>query len=34
MSSLLYLSNQKLNLLQDNKSVTVPCQAIDQYKRI
>ena len=33
MSSLLYLSNQKLNLLQDNKSITVPCQAIDQYKK-
>lgn len=33
MSSLLYLSNQNLYLLDGNKSLTVPCQAIDQYKK-
>ncbi|ELW89029.1 MULTISPECIES: hypothetical protein [Acinetobacter] len=33
MSSLFYLSNQNLYLLDGNKSITVPCQAIDQYKK-
>jgi len=33
MSTLLYLSNQNLYLLDGNKSITVPCQAIDQYKK-
>lgn len=33
MSSLFYLSNQNLYLLDGNKSITVSCQAIDQYKK-
>jgi hypothetical protein len=33
MSSLFYLPNQNLYLLDGNKSITVPCQAIDQYKK-
>lgn len=33
MSSLFYLSNQNLYLLDGNKSITIPCQAIDQYKK-
>lgn len=33
MAALLYLSNQNLYLLDGNKSITVPCQAIDLYKK-
>ena len=33
MSPLLYLSNNNLYLLEDNKTTTIPCQAIDQYKK-
>lgn len=33
MSVLFYLSEQNLYLWDGNKSTTVPCQAIDQYKK-
>lgn len=33
MAALLYLSNQNLYLLDGNKSITVPCQAVDLYKK-
>ena len=33
MSSLLYLSNQELYLLQNQKSQTIDCHAVSQYKK-
>lgn len=33
MASLLYLSNGNLYLLEGNKTITVPCQSVDQYKK-
>ena len=33
MSSLLYLSNQELYLIQNQKTQTIDCQAVTQYKK-
>ena len=33
MSALFYLSNQKLHCIVDSKSMDIPCQSIDQYKK-
>ena len=33
MSSLLYISNQELHLLQNQKSQTIDCHAVSQYKK-
>ena len=33
MSALLYLSNNNVYLFDENKTITVPFQSIDQYKK-